>query len=273
MKKFYLAIIAFLLVITTILLNVPIKKANNKNTEENSKVKKYPYYKKEYKKRYKTYQLLNPNLKFEKVIIKVNIGLDQKPYTNTKPADKLNKTNILVNKYRSLNPEYTPNNLVDLDPSYSRNGMKLVKCAKDMLEIMVHEARKEGYDIRVMSSYRSYQYQEKLYNDYVAVDGKEEADAYSARPGFSEHQTGLAVDIDNNLLPYTSFEQTKTYTWMINNCYKYGFILRYPKDKEEITGYNYESWHYRYVGKDIAKYIHTHNITFDEYYIKFIDKN
>ena len=142
-----------------------------------------------------------------------------------------------------------------------------------MLEIMVHEARKEGYDIRVMSSYRSYQYQEKLYNDYVAVDGKEEADAYSARPGFSEHQTGLAVDIDNNLLPYTSFEQTKTYTWMINNCYKYGFILRYPKDKEEITGYNYESWHYRYVGKDIAKYIRTHNITFDEYYIKFIDKN
>ena len=162
MKKFYLAIIVFLLVITPILLNVPVKKANNKNIEENSKVKKYPYYKKEYKKRYKTYQLLNPNLKFEKVIIKVNIGLDQKPYTNTKPADKLNETNILVNKYRSLNPEYTPNNLVDLDPSYSRNGMKLVKCAKDMLEIMVHEARKEGYDIRVMSSYRSYQYQEKL---------------------------------------------------------------------------------------------------------------
>ncbi len=273
MKKFYLAIIVFLLVITPILLNVPVKKANNKNIEENSKVKKYPYYKKEYKKRYKTYQLLNPNLKFEKVIIKVNIGLDQKPYTNTKPADKLNKTNILVNKYRSLNPEYTPNNLVDLDPSYSRNGMKLVKFAKDMLEIMVHDAKKEGYDIRVMSSYRSYQYQEKLYNDYVAVDGKEEADTYSARPGFSEHQTGLAIDIDNNLLPYTSFEQTKTYTWMINNCYKYGFILRYPKDKEEITGYNYESWHYRYVGKDIAKYIHTHNITFDEYYIKFIDKN
>ena len=135
---------------------------------------------------------------------------------------------------------------------------------------MYYDAKKEGYNIRIMSSYRSYNYQEKLYNNYKNKEGKEEADKYSARPGFSEHQTGLCVDIDDKNLNYEDFYKSSSYEWMINNSYKYGFILRYPKDKENITGYIYESWHYRYVGIDIAKYIHDNNITFDEYYSKYI---
>ena len=167
--------------------------------------------------------------------------------------------------------DYIPENLEDLDTSYSRSGMKLVKSAKDSLEKMIESAKNDGYTIRVMSSYRSYNYQVNLYNRYVNTDGKEAADTYSARPGFSEHQTGLCVDIDDSKINYTNFEKSESFKWMQENAHLYGFILRYPEDKTEITGYTYESWHYRYVGKEIATYIKKHNITFDEYYVKFIE--
>jgi zinc D-Ala-D-Ala carboxypeptidase len=150
--------------------------------------------------------------------------------------------------------------------------MKLVSNAKKAFYELSTAAKKEGYNIIAMSSYRSYQYQVNLYNRYVEQDGKELADTYSARPGSSEHQTGLAVDVYNGKIEYTSFEKTKEYNWMQENAYKYGFILRFPKDKVKQTGYQYESWHYRYVGKDIAKYIHDHNMCLEEYYVQKIEK-
>ena len=122
-----------------------------------------------------------------------------------------------------------------------------------------------------MSSYRDYAYQNTLYNNYGKKDGYDNADTYSARPGYSEHQTGLAVDIDNKKEYFTNFEKTKEYEWMQNNAYKYGFILRFPKDKVLETGYEYESWHYRYVGKEIAKYIHDNNMCYEEYYAQNLD--
>ena len=149
--------------------------------------------------------------------------------------------------------------------------MMLVHNAKVKLEEMINDAKKDNINIRVISSYRSYYYQMKLYNNYVISDGKKNADTYSARAGFSEHQTGLTIDVDDGITYYNDFERTDSYKWMIKNSYKYGFILRYPKNKESITRYTYESWHYRYVGIDIAKYIKKHNITFDEYYAMFID--
>ena len=143
--------------------------------------------------------------------------------------------------------------------------MKLVKVAKEAFEELSEDALKEDMNIIAMSSYRSYEYQVNLYNNYVKKDGKEAADTYSARPGFSEHQTGLAIDVYNKKEPYTNFEQTNEFKWMQDNAYKYGFILRFPKEKENETGYQYESWHYRYVGKEIAKIIHKDNITLEEY--------
>jgi ribosomal protein L20 len=136
---------------------------------------------------------------------------------------------------------------------------------------LVNAAKEEDYYIRGVSGYRSYNYQDSLYNKYVTSDGKENADRYSARAGYSEHQTGLALDISNNKSTYMDFESTKEFEWMKNNAHKYGFILRYPKDKEKITGYMYEAWHYRFVGTEIATYIKKHNITYDEYYTMFID--
>ncbi|MBR6948725.1 MAG: M15 family metallopeptidase [Bacilli bacterium] len=149
--------------------------------------------------------------------------------------------------------------------------MKLVSEAKSQYEAMAKQAAKEGLKLVATSSYRSYEYQEELYNNYAKRDGKEAADTYSGRPGYSEHQTGLAVDLYNGKELYTEFEKTKEFEWMQKNAHKYGFILRFPKDKEKLTGYEYESWHYRYVGEKIATYIHDNNLCFEEYYTMFIE--
>ena len=248
-------------------------KKQTKEEQKIEKLKSIPYYKKEYQKRYLEYQKENPNLSVENIVTYVNIGIDKPYYTNTKKAENLNTNLILVNKYNYLTEDYIPENLEPIDIAYARSGMQLVSEARSAFEILSEDAKKEGMNIIAMSSYRSYDYQVNLYDNYVATDGKEAADTYSARAGYSEHQTGLAVDVYNKVLPYTSFEETEEFNWMQENAYKYGFILRFPKDKVNITGYQYESWHYRYVGKEAAKYIHNHDLTLEEYYVKKVEKN
>lgn len=248
-------------------------KKQTKEEQKIEKLKAIPYYKKEYQKRYLEYQKENPNLSVENIVTYVNIGIDKPYYTNTKKAENLNTNLILVNKYNYLTEDYIPENLEPIDIAYARSGMQLVSEARSAFETLSEDAKKEEMNIIAMSSYRSYGYQVNLYDNYVATDGKEAADTYSARAGYSEHQTGLAVDVYNKVLPYTSFEETEEFNWMQENAYKYGFILRFPKDKVNITGYQYESWHYRYVGKEAAKYIHNHDLTLEEYYVKKVEKN
>ena len=148
----------------------------------------------------------------------------------------------------------------------------MVKVAKEAFESLSAAAKKENLNIIAMSTYRSYDYQTNLYNRYVAQDGKENADTYSGRPGHSEHQTGLAADVYNKTETYTNFERTKEYQWMQEHAHEYGFILRFPENKVDETGYQFESWHYRYVGLEAAKYIKEHNISFEEYFATVIDK-
>ena len=172
---------------------------------------------------------------------------------------------FLVNKNNKLTSDYIPNDLENISLEYSCENKQLRYEAKNAFEKMAKRAKEDGYNIIAVSTYRSYEYQEKLYNNYVKDKGKYYADLASARAGHSEHQTGLAVDVANTSLDYDNFEQTKEFNWMINNSYKYGFILRYPKAKFHITGFKYEPWHYRYVGIDIATYIYKNNITLEEY--------
>lgn len=270
-KKIFSILICFLIIILIIVI-LPNKKEEKKELtpeqKQVNKLKKVPYYKKEYKNRYLSYQKENKDLSIEDIVTHVNIGLDNPYYTNTKPSTNLNTELILVNKYNYVTENYVPENLQPLNTSYARSGMQLVDIAKEAFESMSDDAKKEGMNIIAMSSYRSYDYQVNLYNNYSKTDGKEAADTYSARPGYSEHQTGLAVDVYNLELPYTSFEETEEFNWMQENAYKYGFVLRFPKDKVDITGYQYEAWHYRYVGKEVAKYIHNHNMTLEEYIAK-----
>ncbi|MBO5138800.1 MAG: M15 family metallopeptidase [Bacilli bacterium] len=285
-KNFCILILSILIIIFSINLTISLltsNKSQNKlqkkeKTELEKKLdtleninKNLDFFKIENIDRYIEYKNKNKDLDIEKIITHVNMGIDYDYYTNTQKSTDLNKSYILVNKYNYLTEDYIPNNLQKISLEYARSGMTLIDYAKEAFEEMAKAAKKEKLSIIATSSYRDYKYQVDLYNRYVKTDGKEAADTYSARPGFSEHQTGLAVDIYNGKETYTDFEKTKEFTWMQENAHLYGFILRFPKDKVKETGYQYESWHYRYVGKKIAKYIKENNISLEEYYIKFID--
>lgn len=143
------------------------------------------------------------------------------------------------------------------------------KEARAAFEDMAQDAKAAGFELVAFSTYRSYEYQETLYNNYVNRDGKENADRYSARPGYSEHQTGLAFDVGEkgkeDLWLTSEFGETAAGKWLVENAHKYGFILRYPEGKENITGYMYESWHFRYLGVDLATKVKESNLTLEEY--------
>lgn len=227
--------------------------------------KKINYFKEENIDRYIDYKEKNKKLSLNQIIKDVNMNLDLNHYEDKFPATNLNTTTILVNKHYYLENDYIPENLEEINIQYALKGMKLVDVAKEAFEEMSKAARKENLKIIAMSTFRDYNYQEKLYNQYVKQDGIEAADLYSGRPGFSEHQTGLAVDVFNNKESYTDFHKTNEFIWMQEHAKEYGFILRYPGNKEKETGYQYESWHYRYVGVEIANYITEKNISYEEY--------
>ena len=143
------------------------------------------------------------------------------------------------------------------------------KEAREAFEELAAEALLDGFKLTAFSTYRSFDYQTGLYQRYVDKDGEAEADRYSARPGYSEHQTGLAFDIGE--LDITEdwaserFGETEAGKWIAANAHRFGFIMRYPDEKEHITGYMYESWHFRYVGVEIAESIYKNNSTLEEY--------
>lgn len=154
---------------------------------------------------------------------------------------------LIANKTYSLPPDYNPG----VSPE-----------AQAAFDEMQSAAAKEGLNIYISSAFRSYEYQSGLYDRYVSRSGKAEADRYSARPGHSEHQTGLAFDLNTIDI---SFADTEEYEWLKENCADYGFIIRYPEDGEEITGYMYEPWHIRYLGKETAKKVYESGLTLEEY--------
>lgn len=176
---------------------------------------------------------------------------------------------VLVNKNNRLDDKYIPPDLETISLEYATSDKFLRKEAKDSFEKLSSDAKKLGYTIIAVSAYRDYEYQENLFNNYIKEKGEEYALKCSARPGHSEHQTGLSVDVMGSNNDYDEFEKSNEFDWMSNNSYKYGFILRYPKGKEYITGFKYEPWHYRYVGNEVASIIYTEKITLEEYYNKY----
>ena len=194
----------------------------------------------------------------------------QQPETiNQDTFSDLNSILLLANKKHSLPSDYEPSDLIKPNVKSNKGGLSLRKEAATALEEMFNKALEEDITLVLGSSYRSYSYQNTLYNNYVAKDGVEKADKYSAKPGSSEHQTGLAVDISDasgaNYLKQ-SFKDTKEGIWLKDNAHLYGFILRYPEGKEEITGYMFEPWHFRYIGIEEATKVYKANQTFEEYY-------
>ena len=210
--------------------------------------------------------ILKEKYNYEDTVTFVNAYLDKDYYSNDIPLskDKASKLDVIVNKYYKLDKDYEPEDLTVINSKFASGTQKLRKEAADKFEEMASDMLKENLKIYAGSTYRSYSYQEGLYNRYVKKDGFKEAETYSARAGYSEHQLGLAVDIVNGKWNYLS-EGDKEYTWLINNSYKYGFILRYPHESEYITGYVFEDWHFRYLGIELATKVHESKLTYDEY--------
>ena len=152
------------------------------------------------------------------------------------------------------------NKTYGLPQTYVRDGIdKEVQAAFDKMQA---DASKLGLNIWIASGYRSYELQKKIYNSYVAQDGQEKADTYSARPGKSEHQTGLCFDLNSITDEFAYTEEGK---WVAEHAHEYGFIIRYPKGKQDITGYKYEPWHLRYLGNDLAQDVYKSRLCLEEY--------
>lgn len=233
---------------------------------------KQKYYIDDYLKKYLAYYEKNPDLSFAEIITRINTHLDDEFYTNTEKTDDTLGKFVLLNKHYYADGNYKGQNLIDVDKQYNlyNTSFKLSEECYEAFLKMYNDAKEQGYAFKINSAYRSYETQIKIYQGWVNKDGVALADTYSARAGFSEHQTGYAFDVRDYPFTNDDYSKTKSFTWVSENAYKYGFIIRFPKDKEYITGYQYEPWHYRYCGTECATYIHDNDITFEEYYEYFI---
>lgn len=219
---------------------------------------------------------------------KTKLSKETRAALNTASKDYL----MLVNKQKPLGAEYVPENLVKLDSSICTKDSELMENAAIAAEALIAEMAAEGFtDIKITSAYRSYSRQDQLFDGYIATEmsknpslTRDEAEnivlGYSAKAGYSEHQSGLCIDLINtqkmvglyNFGTETpdnkydlGFAELDEYKWLKENAHKFGFILRYPENKTNVTKYDYESWHYRFVGVDAATKIHNESMTLEEY--------
>ena len=228
-----------------------------------------PYFKIENISRYENYYKKNNSYSIDDVVIYVEIGLDIEFYTNIQEVTDYKKIDTLINKYYKLPDDYSLDDLISIDSKYKKSStdFKLRKEALEHLYEMIDAASEDNISLWVVSAYRTLSTQKSLFNNSVKNDGMDHALIYSAKPGHSEHNLGLAVDL-NLASSKGNFDKTKEYEWLKQNSYKYGFIERYPKGKEFITGYGFEPWHYRYLGIDLATNVYLEGVTYEEYLVK-----
>ncbi len=230
--------------------------------------KNYEKYKKYIKKVLETTNEIN----YKDIVTKVNTKTNYDYYTHTEKTNMKKNNKILVNKYYSLPEKYAPTDIVTVSNWYSYGTISVKSEVYEAFKNMFNAAKKENITLIINSGYRTYESQKEVYDYYKNMNGEEYADGYAARPDFSEHQTGLSIDVITYGTAGKDFDKTDAFKWLQKHAHEYGFILRYPKGKEEITGYAYESWHYRYLGKDLAKKVKQSGLTYDEYYAFYLDK-
>ena len=229
------------------------------------------YYYPEKAKRYVKYNELNPGLGYGKSILYVNIGLDKPFYSNIKTITEPDRIDVLVNKYNKLPGSFSPR-LVELPSELCAEGVGkqyLRRDAKEAFEKMHRDAKEFGLNITAFGTYRSIQVQNYIWDSKINSGRTiEDVDKLNSRGGHSEHHTGLAIDVIRNSYVV---ESTPEFEWYKDNAHKYGFIIRYPKDMEHITGYQYEPWHLRYLGVELATSVYESSLTYEEYYALYIE--
>lgn len=255
--------------------NIEYLIANKITSEDSINIINETYYIDDYLQKYLEYAKSNQDKTSSEIITIINTHIDSPFYTNPIPTDTSLGKYVILNKYYHADNTYPSEELINVDPKYHVFGNKfqLTKECYEAFLKMYEDAKAAGYEFKIKSAYRSYDTQVSTYNYWKNLDGVAKADTYSARAGYSEHQTGYAFDIRDYPLTNEDYSKTKSFTWVSKNAHKYGFFIRFPEYKEHITGYQYESWHYRYCGVECATYIYENDITYEEYYEYFIKYN
>ena len=222
-------------------------------------------YKAQNQSRYESYHAKKPGLTVDEVVWQVNAYLDMPFYGCSVPAGDISDPLVIVNKFYKVDASQKPT-LVSAD------GYQMTPATKDAYLQMKRDAAANGLKILAASTYRTVSYQEGLYNRYLNDDPKDVVDTYSARPGHSEHHTGMAIDFIGSFGSLNDFKNTPEYPWVRDNCHKYGFIIRYTAENQWITGYKDEPWHLRYIGVNAATDMKNKGISsFEEYRVKYIE--
>jgi D-alanyl-D-alanine carboxypeptidase len=227
------------------------------------------YYRLENTQRYMDYKALHPECTPETVMTYVNIGLDRPFYTHADVIPNPGDAGVLVNKYHILPADFKPPTLKQLNSLYSIGALYLTPAAQAAFDRLCTDAKALGYRLYATSAYRSYERQAEIYASFL-LPGKENLaasqDLLAARPGFSEHQTGLAVDVIHAKVPSNEdLVKAPVYQWYTRNAHQYGFIIRYPEKCDSITGYAFEPWHLRYLGVELATAVYNSGLTYEEY--------
>lgn len=223
---------------------------------------------------YLDYYQEHKELDTKEIVAIINTHNNYKKYDYDLDTDLSKDDLLIVNKFYHLSADYQPDDLVVVNNKYYYGtNHKLRKKAYEAFIDMWNAANNENIYLIMNSSYRTYESQVKVYDEYKNTKGTSYADKIAARPGYSEHQTGLALDIFSKDNTTTSnFKGSPAHIWLQENSYRFGFIERYQEGKEDITGFAAEAWHYRYVGVEAATFIYNNNITFEEYYAYFVEE-
>lgn len=223
--------------------------------------------------KYVEYKRNNISYEYSKVVAIINTEANIEWIDNEKETDTSKNELMLVNRLYGLNSDYEVEDIVQVPVKYAYDGNKISESILEKLIELIDAAKEDGYTFVVDGSYRTYAKQESLYNSYVNNSGRSEADKKVARPGHSEFETGLSLD----LVPYNKIvnnpKESEEYKWLKDNSYKYGFILRFDSEKEYLTGFEEDPWRLRYVGEQAAKTIYDENICFEEYYAYYVRGN
>jgi len=222
--------------------------------------------------KYLSYYEENSKKSFSDVIAIVNVGADKSWYEGATTTDTSDRYTMLVNKYHTLPDDFDAGTIKKFSATYAYGEVSAEETCYNAFIEMAKAAKEEGITLILTSGYRSKEKQTTIYEDMKNQKGEKYAEEFAARPGSSEHETGLSLDIFTYGGTTDTFKDTPTYTWLHENAYKYGFIERYPEGKKYLTGYEAEAWHYRYLGVDMARKVYNEGITYDEYYAFYMNK-
>lgn len=219
---------------------------------------------------YLEYKDKNNKKNYSEIVKLVNVEMHIDWLDNQKETDTSKNELMLVNRIYGLSSDYEPSDLVEVPVKYAYAGKKLSNTALTEVIKLIEDGKNYGFNFVVSDGYRSYEYQENMYNSYVDSLGVSETDSFVARPGHSEHQTGLLLELKPYNKVVTDLSTSEEYLWLRENAHRFGFIFRFNEEHEYLTGFSSFAWKLRYVGVDAATIIYNEGICFEEYYAYFV---